>query len=134
MFLNFFFFLLLSLLVVSTKVGGIPEVLPSQDTQSDIMILCEPNIDRVYIMHKHTHTYIYIYVMNNFVFYLDVFNGLCKAIDRIRLGQIPDANQWHDKIKHWYSWFWVAKHTECVYNHINTQKSFHLKERIEKFV
>jgi len=32
-------------LVVSTKVGGIPEVLPSNDTQTDIMILCEANIN-----------------------------------------------------------------------------------------
>ncbi|CAF3797262.1 unnamed protein product [Rotaria magnacalcarata] len=96
------------LLVVSTKVGGIPEVLPSNDTQSDIMILCEANIN-------------------------DVFIGLCNAIDRIQIGQIPNANEWHNKIKNWYSWSWVAQHTEIVYDHIITQKSINLTERIYKY-
>ncbi|CAF3533298.1 unnamed protein product [Rotaria sp. Silwood1] len=96
------------LLVVSTKVGGIPEVLPSNDTQSDIMILCEANIN-------------------------DVFIGLCNAIDRIQIGQIPNADEWHNKIKNWYSWYWVAQNTEIVYNHIITQKSINLKERIQRY-
>ncbi|CAF0732358.1 unnamed protein product [Adineta steineri] len=96
------------LLVVSTKVGGIPEVLPSEDTQSDIMILCEANIN-------------------------DVFIGLCNAIDRIKLGQIPNANQWHDKIKNWYSWRYVTQNTEVVYNHIMTKESISLKERIQRY-
>jgi hypothetical protein len=64
---------------------------------------------------------------------LDVFIGLCNAIDRIKLGQIPDANAWHNKIKNWYSWYWVAQHTEIVYNHIMTKESINLKERIKRF-
>ncbi|CAF4161618.1 unnamed protein product [Rotaria sp. Silwood2] len=96
------------LLVVSTEVGGIPEVLPSNDTQSDIMILCKANINEVFI-------------------------GLCNAIDRIQIGQIPNADEWHNKIKHWYSWYWVAQNTEIVYNHIMTQKSINLKERIQRY-
>lgn len=65
---------------------------------------------------------------------IDVFIGLCHAIDRIALGQIPNANEWHNKIKNWYSWSWVAKHTEIVYNHVMTQKAINLKERIQKYV
>jgi hypothetical protein len=69
-----------------------------------------------------------------FIYLIDVFIGLCNAIDRIKLGQIPNAEDWHRKIKNWYSWYWVAKQTEIVYRHIMTQKSINLKQRIQKFV
>jgi len=69
-----------------------------------------------------------------FIYFLDVFIGLCKAIDRIQLGQIPNADEWHEKIKNWYSWYWVAQQTEIVYNHIMRKKAINLRERIQKFV
>jgi hypothetical protein len=72
--------------------------------------------------------------INYFIYLIDVFIGLCNAIDRIQLGQIPNAVDWHKKIKNWYSWSWVAQHTEIVYKHIMTQKSIDLKERIQRFV
>jgi len=115
-------------LVVSTKVGGIPEVLPSNDTQTDIMILCEANINGKLIFIFEIQS---IFVC---LFVLDVFIGLCQAIDRIELGQIPNANQWHEKIKNWYSWQTVADQTEIVYKHIMTQNLINLQQRIQKFV
>jgi hypothetical protein len=69
-----------------------------------------------------------------FIYLIDVFIGLCNAIDRIKLGQIPNADEWHKKIKNWYSWYWVAEHTEIVYKHIIKEESINLKERIKKFV
>ncbi len=72
--------------------------------------------------------------LNLFIYFLDVFIGLCKAIDRIQLGQIPNADEWHEKIKNWYSWYWVAQQTEIVYNHIMRKKAINLRERIQKFV
>lgn len=72
--------------------------------------------------------------INFCLFSLDVFNGLCQAIDRIELGQIPNAYQWHEKIKTWYSWHTVADQTEIVYKHIMTQNLINLQQRIQKFV
>jgi len=69
-----------------------------------------------------------------FIYSIDVFIGLCNAIDRIKLGQIPNADQWHDKIKTWYSWYCVTQHTETVYKHIMSKESINLKERIQRFV
>src|SRR4051812_11483800 len=93
---NYRSFSLSRLLVVSTKVGGIPEVLPSNDTQSDIMILCEANINgRLFSSGL-------FFSSNQSI--IDVFLGLCNAIDRIKLGQIPNALEWHEKIQNWYSW------------------------------
>ncbi|CAF1651937.1 unnamed protein product [Adineta ricciae] len=63
----------------------------------------------------------------------DVFDGLCHAVDRIQLGQIPDADHWHKKIKTWYSWRYVTENTEVVYNHIMTKEQINLKERIERY-
>jgi hypothetical protein len=65
---------------------------------------------------------------------LDVFSGLCQAIDRIMAGQSPDAYEWHERIKHWYSWDWVARHTEIVYDHVQCDKQITLRERVQRYV
>ncbi|CAF1120054.1 unnamed protein product [Didymodactylos carnosus] len=96
------------LLVVSTKVGGIPEVLPSNDTNSDIMILCEPDVQAVYI-------------------------GLCKAIERISNGNGPEVSEWHEKIKHWYSWKKVAIQTQTIYNNISEKVPLTLNDRLKRY-
>ena len=49
-------------------------------------------------------------------------------------GEIPDADQWHHKIKHWYSWCWVAQNTEKVYDHIKNGKPINLQERFQRSV
>ena len=117
---------------MSTKVGGIPEVLPSDDAKSDIMILCEPNIDGTRV--KVQQAVIYIWPLPFLIYSSEVFRGLCRAIERIKQNQMPDAVQWHEKIKTWYSWSRVAQHTEIVYNHVTREPSIDLKKRLERFV
>ncbi|KGG52856.1 class A phosphatidylinositol glycan [Mitosporidium daphniae] len=77
------------LLVVSTKVGGIPEVLPSH-----MIHLCKPEVD-------------------------DLLSELSKAIAKFREnGNKPpfDMLSFHREIARCYSWSNVAKRTEIVYN------------------
>lgn len=65
-----------SLLVVSTKVGGIPEVLPSNDTQSDIMILCEANVTGRFL--------------SNFIF--EIFLSMIKMFSSVFVRQLIESH------------------------------------------
>jgi phosphatidylinositol N-acetylglucosaminyltransferase subunit A len=88
------------LLVVSTNVGGVPEVLPADD----MILLAQPIVpDMVYC--------------------------LVKAIERQSTSQI-DRWRTHERVKAMYSWERVAIETEQVYDFARTcpRKSF--KERL----
>lgn len=77
-------FLLFHLKVVSTKVGGIPEVLPE-----NLIILCEPSVK-------------------------SLCDGLEKAIAQLRSGTLPSPETVHNKVKTFYTWRNVAERTEKV--------------------
>ncbi|CAG7837319.1 unnamed protein product [Allacma fusca] len=72
--------------VVSTKVGGIPEVLPSE-----LIVLSEPTVT-------------------------DLVAALDITIAARRNQTFPDPMQAHRKIALWYNWRDVARRTEVVYN------------------
>lgn len=92
------------------------------------MILCEANVDG-----KDQRCFDVLRKIVSFI-PLEVFLGLCKAIERIEQKQIPDADEWHNKIKYWYSWYWVAQHTENVYDHVMKSKRINLRERFQRCV
>jgi phosphatidylinositol N-acetylglucosaminyltransferase subunit A len=77
---------------VSTKVGGIPEILPDS-----MMILSEPTVT-------------------------DLIEKIKFAIKRHKTGDIVDPIEMHEKIKNMYNWRDVAKRTELVYNRIQLNK------------
>nr|XP_014352204.1 PREDICTED: phosphatidylinositol N-acetylglucosaminyltransferase subunit A isoform X2 [Latimeria chalumnae] len=68
--------------VVSTRVGGIPEVLPD-----DLIILCEPSVKAL-------------------------CEGLEKAIAQLRAGMLLTPETIHEKVKKLYTWRNVAERTE----------------------
>jgi phosphatidylinositol N-acetylglucosaminyltransferase subunit A len=84
------------LFVVSTNVGGVPEVLPADD----MVLLAKPNVP-------------------------DMVKCVVKAINRQWLFPV-DPWQMHEQIKDMYSWERVAEETEAVYNELRRrpQKSF----------
>lgn len=70
--------------VVSTRVGGIPEVLPE-----NLIILCEPSVK-------------------------SLCDGLEKAIAQLRSGTLPSPETVHKEVKTFYTWRNVAERTEKV--------------------
>ncbi|XP_032969540.1 phosphatidylinositol N-acetylglucosaminyltransferase subunit A isoform X3 [Rhinolophus ferrumequinum] len=68
--------------VVSTKVGGIPEVLPE-----NLIILCEPSVK-------------------------SLCEGLEKAISQLKSGTLPAPENLHNIVKTFYTWRNVAERTE----------------------
>lgn len=78
----------LSLQVVSTRVGGIPEILPDS-----MITLCEPSIS-------------------------DLIDKIEFAIARVKSGGCMDPEEMHSKIKNMYNWRDVARRTEIVYDRV----------------
>lgn len=70
--------------VVSTRVGGIPEVLPE-----DLITLCEPTVR-------------------------SLCDGLEAVIAQQRSGPAPSPAYIHDRVKNLYTWRNVAERTEKV--------------------
>lgn len=70
--------------VVSTRVGGIPEVLPE-----NLIILCEPSVK-------------------------SLCEGLEKAISQVKSGALLAPEDIHDIVKTFYTWRNVAERTEKV--------------------
>lgn len=79
--------------VVSTKVGGIPEILPES-----MLILSEPSA-------------------------CSLMSGLELAIERHKNGSRIDPFNSHDKVKNMYNWRNVAKRTERVYNSVTNSNT-----------
>jgi len=72
--------------VVSTKVGGIPEVLPD-----DLITLAQPSVS-------------------------SLIAALESAIDKLRRNVFLTPQACHDRIKDMYTWQDIARRTEIVYN------------------
>lgn len=70
--------------MVTTRVGGIPEVLPDS-----FIILCEPSVK-------------------------SLCTGLEKAINKLRTGTLPSPETIHNTVKTFYTWRNVAERTERV--------------------
>ena len=76
------------LLVVSTNVGGVPEVL-----EPDMIVLCDPNVNAL-------------------------VDGVCQAIKRQEGPQPVDPMDTHERIGRMYSWHRVALQTVQTYDNI----------------
>ena len=92
------------LLVVSTNVGGVPEVLPSPD----MIELCDPTVDAL-------------------------VEGLVEAVKRQESDQAVDPIKAHERIKTMYSWHRVAKQTIQVYDRVSTEPPKTFMERLACF-
>lgn len=88
------------LTVVSTKVGGIPEVLPSK-----YIHFVEPEVS-------------------------SIEKGLIDAVEKVITGNQPSKKECHDFVKNNYDWRDVAERTEIVYDRIMTDDRKNLAKRV----
>jgi len=89
--------------VVSTKVGGVPEVLPK-----GLVYLAEPNVEALAQELEHVIK--------------DLLRGKCL-----------DQHQMHKKIKDLYSWHDVARRTHIVYDKVTSCPIPDTAQRLHKF-
>ncbi|XP_043929065.1 phosphatidylinositol N-acetylglucosaminyltransferase subunit A [Protopterus annectens] len=90
--------------VVSTRVGGIPEVLPE-----DLIILCEPSVK-------------------------SLSAGLEKAIAQQQTGILPAPEEIHSRVKRLYTWRNVAERTEKVYNRVSEEVVLPMDKRLHRLM
>ncbi|XP_078513829.1 phosphatidylinositol N-acetylglucosaminyltransferase subunit A [Lissotriton helveticus] len=90
--------------VVSTRVGGIPEVLPES-----LVILCDPSVK-------------------------SLCDGLEKAIDNLRTGRLPSPESIHNNVKSLYTWRNVAARTEKVYDRVSGEVVLPMNERLNRYI
>ena len=90
------------LLVVSTNVGGVPEVL-----EPDMIVLCDPNVDAL-------------------------VRGVREAIRRQEGGNALDPWDAHRRIERMYSWHRVAVQTVRVYDRIVRDKPMSFLQRLRR--
>ena len=90
------------LLVVSTNVGGVPEVL-----EPDMIVLCDPNVEAL-------------------------VQGVRKAIKRQEGDDALDPWDAHRRIERMYSWHRVAVQTVRVYDRIIQDKPMTFLERLRR--
>uniref|UniRef100_A0A8C5L6W6 Phosphatidylinositol glycan anchor biosynthesis, class A n=1 Tax=Jaculus jaculus TaxID=51337 RepID=A0A8C5L6W6_JACJA len=90
--------------VVSTKVGGIPEVLPES-----LIILCEPSVK-------------------------SLCEGLEKAISQVKSGTLPAPEKIHNIVKTFYTWRNVAERTEKVYERVAKETVLPIHKRLNKLI
>uniref|UniRef100_A0A7N4PGZ2 Phosphatidylinositol glycan anchor biosynthesis class A n=1 Tax=Sarcophilus harrisii TaxID=9305 RepID=A0A7N4PGZ2_SARHA len=90
--------------VVSTRVGGIPEVLPD-----NLIILCEPSVK-------------------------SLCNGLEKAISQLKSGTLPDPEKIHNRVKTFYTWRNVAERTEKVYDRVSREAVLPMDKRLNRLI
>ncbi|XP_058518427.1 phosphatidylinositol N-acetylglucosaminyltransferase subunit A-like [Ochotona princeps] len=90
--------------VVSTRVGGIPEVLPE-----DLIILCEPSVKSLY-------------------------DGLEKAILQFKSGLLRAPEEIHNLVKTFYAWRDVAERTERVYDQVAGEAVLPIIKRLDRLI
>jgi phosphatidylinositol glycan class A protein len=88
--------------VVSTNVGGIPEVLPQ-----DLIWLADPSVD-------------------------GLVEALEKAFADRLLGHVVTPSEAHQRIKDYYQWDDIAKRTQSVYEAVVEDREEHLGQRLHK--
>lgn len=93
-----------SLQVVSTKVGGIPEVLPP-----DLIYLVEPTVPAL-------------------------ISGLESAIADYKEGNTRCPFEMHRRISLFYNWFNITKRTEIVYNLVKQENKKNLGQQLASYV
>ncbi|XP_018567038.1 N-acetylglucosaminyl-phosphatidylinositol biosynthetic protein isoform X2 [Anoplophora glabripennis] len=92
------------LLVVSTKVGGIPEVLPE-----DLIYLTEPNVPAL-------------------------MKGLDKAISDLKEGKVVCPYECNMRIRKYYNWENVSSRTEVVYHRVSQESTKNLGQQLNGYL
>nr|XP_004449117.1 phosphatidylinositol N-acetylglucosaminyltransferase subunit A isoform X2 [Dasypus novemcinctus] len=90
--------------VVSTRVGGIPEVLPE-----NLIILCEPSVK-------------------------SLCEGLEKAICQLKSGTLLSPENIHNIVKTFYTWRSVAERTEKVYDRVAGEAVLPIDQRLDRLI
>ena len=108
------------LYVVSTRVGGVPEILPE-----DMISFAEPEEDGRSIF--------YIQCFVKLIICSDVIRAISEAIDIVKMGK-HDPFQAHERVKTFYNWEEVASRTEKVYDAVLKSRQMDLMERIQRYV
>nr|XP_022901009.1 N-acetylglucosaminyl-phosphatidylinositol biosynthetic protein [Onthophagus taurus] len=90
--------------VVSTEVGGIPEVLPP-----DLIYLTQPNV-------------------------LSLIKGVEQAIFDIRKGLFVCPFECNQRISKYYNWSNVSERTESVYEKIKSERCTDLPEKLNRYL
>ena len=106
------------LYVVSTRVGGVPEILPE-----DMISFANPEED------GKIETTSFILPHSRGV--LDVFRAIAEAIDIVSKGD-HDPMSAHDRVKEFYDWSHVTSRTENVYDAVMRSKPRDLSTRIQR--
>ncbi|XP_021788565.1 phosphatidylinositol N-acetylglucosaminyltransferase subunit A isoform X1 [Papio anubis] len=90
--------------IVSTRVGGIPEVLPE-----DLIILCEPSVK-------------------------SLCEGLEKAVLQLKSGTLLAPENIHNIVKTFYTWRNVAERTEKVYDRVSMEAVLPMDKRLDRLI
>ncbi|XP_011813272.1 PREDICTED: phosphatidylinositol N-acetylglucosaminyltransferase subunit A isoform X2 [Colobus angolensis palliatus] len=90
--------------IVSTRVGGIPEVLPK-----DLIILCEPSVK-------------------------SLCEGLEKAVLQLKSGTLLTPENIHNIVKTFYTWRNVAERTEKVYDRVSMEAVLPMDKRLDRLI
>lgn len=90
--------------IVSTRVGGIPEVLPPE-----LIILTEPNVP-------------------------SILQGLYKAINQVNSELGVPPFECHQKVQSLYNWMNIAKRTEIVYNMVSLEPPKSLGKQLRSYI
>ena len=106
--------------MVSTRVGGVPEVLPE-----DMISFALPEEDGTVDYPKTL-----AFRANSF---LDVVRAMSEAIVRISKG-LHDPQAAHERIRSFYNWKDVTKRTEQVYDFVLAAEEKSLWTRIKRYV
>ena len=112
------------LYVVSTRVGGVPEILPE-----DMISFAEPEEDGslFYILFQP------LCCSLRLIIYSDVIRAISEAITIVKLGK-HDPFKAHERIKTFYNWEEVTSRTEKVYDAVLKSRQMDLMERIQRCV
>ncbi|TPX63151.1 hypothetical protein SpCBS45565_g06827 [Spizellomyces sp. 'palustris'] len=116
------------LLVVSTRVGGVPEVLPE-----DMVLFAEPDekggchLESTLGRYEQPSQPDRCNVLDQ-----DLVSSLSRAIETIRT-DAPNPLRFHQRVKDMYSWSDVAERTEMVYDTIMTDPHLSLVERLQRY-
>ncbi|KAG6854427.1 hypothetical protein C0991_006971 [Blastosporella zonata] len=107
------------LYVVSTRVGGVPEILPK-----DMISFAEPDEDGLLL-----NSLLPFYV--NLSVTLDVVRAIAEAIAIVSTGK-HDSQRAHERVKTFYNWEDVTERTEKVYDAVMKSPQMDLWERMQR--
>lgn len=111
------------LYVVTTRVGGVPEVLPE-----DMVSFCRPDEDG-----EFQAPCLFVPASKLFEITPDVVRALSEAIDIVSRGE-HDPRKAHERVRGMYDWYQVAARTEVVYDTVMKMEPIDLFTRMQRFV